>query len=944
VALGVATVVTVVSIYQSVEYAIGEQVMDNWVGRSDLNVQTPLGHWGNVDPRLADEIKTLPNVARLTVRFNTPMRVQIPAGLGELPEGRYRRDGDLIEINAIGVDPAQEHAFRDHRELEGRRLETGDQAAAVVDRQLARDLGLTVGDKLAVEPFIGDPTQDVTIVGTFTAARVAMFQRPSVYLTLEEMNRLRKTKSAVSIIDVIVRDDSPEALEGTARRVREMVRSHNWNYEVTTATAKLNQLRSAQQITRLVLVLFSVIALLTSFFIIVTTMSMGMMERIRLLGTMRCIGVTRAQLGALMLVEVLPLGIVGVALGVPMGMGLTHLGVAFVPYVDYVVQTIRFGVWGMTVAALGGIITTLAAAGVVLLQATGVSPLRATTPEARGSRPVTLVVAVAVAIGLFVVHAVMLRRVPPLDWIQPAVALTGMGSLYGAYVLLAPAAVLLIGSAGLYLLAPLLGIRHKLLRDQMSRAPWRSAGVCWMLMVGLSLIVFFGVRGESIIHAWDFPSKMAGAFVWSQQPFSADLIKDVRKLPGVNAVTPINDMLCSVESREKSILNLFKSKSVFVGGDPDTFLAMTQLEFIEGNEADARRKLSAGGYVLLPAEAAHAFGFGLGDKMRVTIGATTSELEVAGVVRSPAIDIAVSFFQADTYMMIASASAVLGTLDDLVNRFHVRDHTMYLLDIELAKVATPELFKAPKPPELYLTGLAKLALQCMAVLPAEDAHLAPYRAMFEKFAGTQRSGLSLPARDELRRYGAALDEAAEDWPDRSAAERWQIFREKLVLGRVKQVIHRPQAMTGSVRRLKQRIDRDIRTATMVISAIPLVSLIVASIGVANLMMVNVASRTRQIAILRSVGATKSQIARIVIAEAMVLGAIGCIAGVLLGMHLAHGDGIVWTRLIGTSFPWVVPWPRVIGAAVVTWLICVLSGVGPALRAARSNVIEALRGG
>lgn len=944
VALGVATVVTVVSIYQSVEFAIGEQVLDNWVGRSDLNVQTPLGHWGNVDPRLADEMRTLPNVARLTVRFNTPMRVRVPAGAPPLPSDRYRVDDDLVEINAIGIDPTQEYAFREPRDLVGRRIAEGDTSAVVVDREMARDFGLQVGDTLAVEPFIGDPTVAIPIVGTFAAARVGMFQRPSVYLNLEEMNRLRKTRSAVSVIDVIVQDDSAEALEATAERVRELVRSHNWNYEVTTATAKLNQLRAAQQITRLVLVLFSVIALMTSFFIIVTTMSMGMMERIRLLGMMRCVGVTRGQLALLMLVEVLPLGVAGVALGIPMGMGLTHLGVAFVPYVGTMVQTIVFGAWGLTVASVGGLVTTLAAAVVVLLQATGVSPLRAMTPEARGSRPVALIVAVVIAAGLFGLHALLLHNLPPLAWIKPVVALTGMGSLYGAYVLLAPAGVLLIGSAALFVVAPLVGIRRKLLRDQMGRAPWRSAGVCWMLMVGLSLIVFFGIRGESIVHAWDFPSKMAGAFVWAERPFAGELLPKVRALPGVRAATPIHDVLCSVESGERSILNMFKTKSVFVAGDPDTFLAMTQLEFMEGSEADAREKLAKGGYVLLPEEAAHAFNRGVGDSIPVTIGSSTCTLEVAGVVRSPAIDIAVSFFQADTYMMIASASAVLGTLQDLQRCFHVADHSMYLLDVEVGTAPAPEVFASAEPPALSPRELARLALTCLDRLPAEQAYLAPQRAVLEAVAAGADAELSYSERGALSRFADAYAETVDDWAGRSMEERWQIFREELILDRVKLTINRPQAMSGSVRRLKQRIDRDIRTTTLIISAIPLVSLIVASIGVANLMMVNVASRTRQIAILRSIGATQSQIARMVIAEAMVLGTIGCLAGIGLGMHLAHADGEVWSNLIGTAFPWVVPWPRVVWAAVVTWLICVLSGVGPALRASRSDIIEALRGG
>lgn len=940
--LGVATVLAVVSVYESVEYAITEQVVDNWVGRSHLNVQTPIGHWGNIDPRMVDAVRSQPNVAQVTIRFDTPMRVRIPDAVAAVPADRYRVDARMIEVNAIGVDPANEYDFRALRELEGRQLAPGDTGVAVMDRQLARDLGLQVGDPIAIEPFIGDAPQEFTIVGTYAAARVAMFQRPGIYLPIEDVNRLRKTRDAVTVIDAIVHDASPEALEATAEALRGVVRERRWNYEVTSATAKLTQLRSAQELTRLTLVLFSVLALLTSFFIIVTTMSMGMMERIRLLGTMRCVGVTRGQIAALVLAEVMPLGALGVILGIPAGMGLTYLGVAFLPYVDQYVQDVHFGRWGISVAVLGGLLTTLAAAGVVLIQALGVSPLRATTPEARGSRLVAVAVAAVVALVLFGVHQWMVTELPPLAWIEPIVALLGMGCLYAAYVLLAPAAVLVVSSVALLALAPLLGIGRKLLRDQVGRAPWRSAGVCWMLMVGLSLMVFFVVRGESFIHAWDFPSKMAGAFVWSERPFDARLIEKVRALPEVTAVTPINDLLCSVKSRQESILSMFKSKSVFVAGDPDTFLAMAQLEFIAGTEREAREKLARGGAVLLPEEAAYAFGYGLGDKVPVNIGAVTAELEVAGVVRSPAMDIAVSFFRADTYMMIASASAVLGTLNDLATIFHVHDHTMYLLDVEPAGGEPPPFFQQPGRPQVSDAELARLALEWSASIPGESDRRAAFHAAFARLGSGEAQALDFDSRREHRRYREALYQAAQNWEELTPADRWQIFSEGLVLGKVKQITERPGAMTGSVRRLKQQIDRDIRSAMLVASAIPLVSLIVASIGVGNLMMVNVASRARHIATLRAVGATKSQIARMVIGEAMVLGVLGCVVGILLGFHMAHSDGLVWTRCFGIAFPWVVPWPRVILAGGITWLICVLAGIGPALRAARSNVIDALQ--
>ncbi len=941
VALGVATVVTVVSIYHSVEHAIGETIVDNWLGRSHFNIQTPLGHWGTVEASLADEIAALPNVAAVTVRFSVPMRVRQPAGTS-IPEGAYRTEGSFVEIDVAGVDPRREYDFRTPRDVQGRLLAPGDERVAVVDRELADDLGLAVGDAIEIEPYRGEELATYEIVGTFAAKRVGMFQRPTVYLPLAEVNRLRRQSGVVSVIDAMVHDASPETLEATADKVRALIREHRWNYEVTTATAKLNQLTAAQQITRLILLLFSSIAMLTSFFIIVTTMSMGMAERVRLLGALRCLGLTRGQLATMVLAEILPLGLIGTAVGLPLGMGLTEFGVAFVPYVDTVVQDVFFGAWGLTLAAVGGVATTLAAAAIILFQVLRVSPLAATNPEARGDRLAIVVASAVLGAVLLGVHEWMVRDVAPLSWLHPLVLVAGMGSLYGGYVLLAPGLVLAASATIVRALAPLWGVRAKLARDQIGRAAWRSAGVCWMLMVGLSLIVFFAIRGESIAHAWDFPSKMPATYVWSLTPFDQSHVPEVRALPGVADATPINDLLCSVAPRRKSLLTLLKSQSYFVAGEANTFLEMTELEFMQGDAQDAARKLKQGGYLLLPTEAAHSFGYGLGDKVPVTLAGQTCEFEVAGVVRSPAMDIAVSYFQADTYMMIAAASAVLGTLDDLERCFGIRDMSMFLMNIELPPAEPPPAFFANKSPASSLDALADVLPQWLPRLPFETETMQPLTDELAAWSREQEFVASATLRRELRRYQAALRNTADHWSGRSPHERWTIFRENLILERVKNIIRRPDAQAGSLRRLKQDIDRDIRIATLVISSIPLVSLIVASIGVANLMMVNVASRSRQIAVLRAVGATKSQIARLVLIEAMVLGALGCIVGVLLGMHAAYSDGVLTERMIGFPIPWVAPWSRVVLAVSVTWLICMAAGIAPALRAARSNVIGALQ--
>ena len=84
---------------------------------------------------------------------------------------------------------------------------------------------------------------------------------------------------------------------------------------VSTSEVKLRQLRRAEAQMRMFLSLASCVAFLTSFFIILSTLSMGMVQRIKQMGLMRCLGVTRWQLALLVPAEVLPLGAVGALIG-----------------------------------------------------------------------------------------------------------------------------------------------------------------------------------------------------------------------------------------------------------------------------------------------------------------------------------------------------------------------------------------------------------------------------------------------------------------------------------------------------------------------------------------------------------------------------------------------------------------------------------------------------
>src|SRR5262249_9084010 len=128
--------------------------------------------------------------------------------------------------------------------------------------------------------------------------------------------------------------------------------------------------------------------------------------------------------------------------------------------------------------------------------------------------------------------------------------------------------------------------------------------------------------------------------------------------------------------------------------------------------------------------------------------------------------------------------------------------------------------------------------------------------------------------------------------------RWQRYREQGVLTEVRKQLDVPNANGGTVRALKDEIDKRLTEITRLLTAIPSVALLVAAIGVAKLMMANVTSRAKQLAILRAVGATRGLVLRMVIGEAIVLGALGSALGLGLGVHLAANITELVNRMWG----------------------------------------------
>ncbi|MBN1465373.1 ABC transporter permease [candidate division KSB1 bacterium] len=136
--------------------------------------------------------------------------------------------------------------------------------------------------------------------------------------------------------------------------------------------------------------------------------------------------------------------------------------------------------------------------------------------------------------------------------------------------------------------------------------------------------------------------------------------------------------------------------------------------------------------------------------------------------------------------------------------------------------------------------------------------------------------------------------------------------------------------------LMEFFDNMTRVVKIVAIAIASIALVVAGVGIMNIMLVSVTERTREIGIRKSIGAKRRDILWQFLIEAIVLSEIGGIIGIFIGL----GIGKLVELL--TPVPAAVPAWTVILGLVFCSTVGLIFGVGPATKAARMDPIEALR--
>lgn len=130
--------------------------------------------------------------------------------------------------------------------------------------------------------------------------------------------------------------------------------------------------------------------------------------------------------------------------------------------------------------------------------------------------------------------------------------------------------------------------------------------------------------------------------------------------------------------------------------------------------------------------------------------------------------------------------------------------------------------------------------------------------------------------------------------------------------------------------------KNLRFVTLAATIIGIVTLFGAAVGLMNIMLVSVTERTREIGVRKAIGAKTETIKYQFLFESILIGQFGGLLGITLGIVI----GNIVSSMLNSDF--IIPWIWVLTGIAVCFIVGIVSGYAPAVKAANIDPIEALR--
>ncbi len=142
--------------------------------------------------------------------------------------------------------------------------------------------------------------------------------------------------------------------------------------------------------------------------------------------------------------------------------------------------------------------------------------------------------------------------------------------------------------------------------------------------------------------------------------------------------------------------------------------------------------------------------------------------------------------------------------------------------------------------------------------------------------------------------------------------------------------------------LRDYIDQAVGRFTSLVWALLAMVFIVASLAIVNTLTMNVLEQTRELGVLRAIGLRRVQIRKLIVSQALAVGLISLMPGIVVGVVLAYLFNLLSHLLLAHAVPFRIELGLIAGCSLFAVGVAAIAALVPARRAARLQVVEALQ--
>ena len=656
VALGVA-VVTAMDLANVSALSSFRQSLLSVTGHSTHQVVPGEGFYAAGVPEiLFAKISNLPSVkaAAPIVEASGLLLAKPTTALGDAPGN----DGIAV-VRILGIDPLSDEPFRP---FDGTKVQMGEHSfedwilrddGCVLPATLAKRLGLSVGD--AVTVVSSSKRHALRLIGVYVAKDVLARGSDDVLLMdIAAAQERFGMPGKLNSIDLILAEG--EASEKAQAEIRALLPAGVVLQRPAERAGRTEALLSAFQLN---LTALSLLALVVGIFLIQNTLTVAVLQRLPMLGTLRCLGVSGSEVAGAVRIEAFLLGAVGSFFGLLAGCALAGVflqrvgGIVSDLYTHIGAFSILYDPWALGKGAALGIVASLMGAYFPSREAGAIKPVQVLRRSRADSKAQSAWKKLAVYGLISFVLAIGLALVPgksPVPGLGAAFAIAMGGALSSPAITqwISKAAVrpmsALFGSLG--------GIASKGIAANLSRSGLAvgALSLALSMTIGVALMVssFRGTLDqwmEQAIHA-DIYIRPAGPSLLRHQVFlPEDTLEALRRNPDVEAVDTYRGRELTLANGAQVVVNATDMKISFLRG-------VARFPFAPPSNARKALEGMLSGGVIISESHARKQSMSIGDTVTLPGPNGGAALEVVGIYYEYATDRGVITMDSATYKKV----------------------------------------------------------------------------------------------------------------------------------------------------------------------------------------------------------------------------------------------------------------------------------------------------